>query len=70
MRGLHAQLPTYLINFHKVDSLSDMNAYISRIQESGRAMNQLVERAKELIGIMGAKALTPEEARKRLYLNS
>lgn len=47
MRGLHAQLPTLLINFHKVDSLSDMNAYISRIQESGRAMNQLVDRAKE-----------------------
>jgi len=47
MRGLHAQLPTLLINFHKVDSLADMNAYISRIQESGRAMNQLVDRAKE-----------------------
>lgn len=47
MRGLHAQLPTLLINFHKVDSLPDMNAYISRIQESGRAMNQLVDRAKE-----------------------
>ena len=47
MRGLHAQLPTLLINFHKVDSLSDMNAYISRIQESGRAMNQLVDRAKD-----------------------
>lgn len=46
MRGLHTQLPTYLINFHKVDSLADMNAYISRIQESGRAMNQLVDRAK------------------------
>jgi uncharacterized protein (DUF885 family) len=47
MRGLHAQLPTLLINFHKVDSLADMNAYISRIQESGRAMNQLIDRAKE-----------------------
>ena len=30
---------------------------------------QLVERAKELIGIMGAKALTPTEARKILNLN-
>ena len=47
MRGLHAQLPTFMINFHKVDSLADMNDYISRIQESGRAMNQLVDRAKE-----------------------
>ena len=57
MRGLHAQLPTYLINFHKVDSLADMNAYISRIQESGRAMNQLVDRAKEqaALGILPPK---------------
>jgi uncharacterized protein (DUF885 family) len=57
MRGLHAQLPTFLINFHKVDSLSDMNAYISRIHESGRAMNQLVDRAKEqfTLGILPPK---------------
>ena len=57
MRGLHAQLPTYLINFHKVDSLADMNAYISRIRESGRAMNQLVDRAKEQasLGILPPK---------------
>ena len=46
MRGLHTQLPNILINFHKVDSLEDMQAYISRIKESGRAINQLVERAK------------------------
>ncbi|WNH07631.1 DUF885 domain-containing protein [Thalassobellus suaedae] len=47
MRGLHTGLPTYLINFHKVDSLADMNAYILRIKESGRAMNQLIGRAKK-----------------------
>ncbi|MCK0157734.1 DUF885 domain-containing protein [Cellulophaga sp. F20128] len=57
MRGLHTGLPGYLINFHKVDSLADMNAYISRIQETGRAMNQLVERAKEQanLGILPPK---------------
>jgi uncharacterized protein (DUF885 family) len=57
MRGLHAQLPTYLINFHKVDSLTDMDAYISRIQESGRAMNQLIARAKAqaALGILPPK---------------
>ncbi|WNH12836.1 DUF885 domain-containing protein [Thalassobellus suaedae] len=47
MRGLHTGLPTYLINFHKVDSLADMTAYILRIKESGRAMNQLIDRAKK-----------------------
>ncbi|CAN5367857.1 DUF885 domain-containing protein [soil metagenome] len=46
MRGMHTHLPNALINYHKVDSLEDMEAYISRIEESGRAMNQLVERAK------------------------
>lgn len=46
MRGMHTHLPNALINFHKVDSLEDMQAYISRIEESGRAINQLVERAK------------------------
>ncbi|APQ19266.1 hypothetical protein A9200_05895 [Maribacter hydrothermalis] len=47
MRGLHTGLPSYLINFHKVDSLADMNAYISRIKEASRGIDQLVERAKE-----------------------
>lgn len=47
MRGMHIRLPSYLINFHKVDSITDMQAYISRIKESGRAINQLVDRAKE-----------------------
>ncbi len=45
MRGMHTGLPNSLINFHKVDSLEDMQAYISRIKETGRAINQLLERA-------------------------
>jgi len=47
MRGMHTRLPSYLINFHKVDSLADMNAYVSRIKETARGINQLVDRAKE-----------------------
>jgi uncharacterized protein (DUF885 family) len=46
MRGFHAQLPNFLINLHRVDSLSDMQAYISRIKEIGRALNQLTNRAQ------------------------
>ena len=46
MRGMHARLPNILINFHRVDSLPDMEAYIARIGETGRAMKQLTERAK------------------------
>jgi len=47
MTGLHTNLPNILINFHKVDSISDMEALISRYSELGRAMRQLLERAKE-----------------------
>ncbi|HSJ69716.1 MAG TPA: DUF885 domain-containing protein [Anditalea sp.] len=46
MRGTHTNLPNLLINFHKVDEPSDMEAYISRINESERAMDQLLERSK------------------------
>lgn len=44
--GPESQLPTFLINFHKVDTLEDMQAYIARIGGVSRAMNQILERAK------------------------
>ncbi len=46
MMGMHTQLPSFLMNFHKVDILWDLQAYISRISQSNRAMNQLLERAR------------------------
>ncbi|MBC2838825.1 DUF885 domain-containing protein [Robiginitalea sp. SC105] len=46
MMGPHTMFPNMLINFHKVDSLPDMEAYISRVLETSRAMGQLLERAK------------------------
>jgi uncharacterized protein (DUF885 family) len=55
MMGLHTQLPSFLINFHKVDSLWDMQAYISRIEQSDRAMNQLLDRARS----QAAKGILP-----------
>ncbi|CAN5255824.1 DUF885 domain-containing protein [soil metagenome] len=45
MRGPHTRLPQFLINFHIVDSVEDMDDYISRIKGISRAMNQLTERA-------------------------
>ncbi|MBT0811589.1 DUF885 domain-containing protein [Litoribacter ruber] len=45
MRGSHTFLPNMLINYHRVEDVSDMEALISRIRASGRAMNQLLERA-------------------------
>lgn len=46
MTGIHTQLPSMLINLHKVDSLEDMQAYVNRIQGTARAIDQLVDRAK------------------------
>ena len=47
MNGPQAFLATFLIQFHRVDTLEDMQAYISRIRESGRAGEQLLTIAKE-----------------------
>ena len=46
MQGIHTFLATFMVSFHKVDTLSDMQAYNSRLSQVGRAMNQLIERAK------------------------
>ena len=46
MQGIHTFLPTLLLSFHKVESVSDMDALISRVSGVGVAMNQLVDRAK------------------------
>lgn len=44
--GSESFLPTFLINFHKVDTLEDMQAYISRIGGISRAIGQIMERGK------------------------
>ena len=46
MNGVHSFLPTFMMSFHKVESLEDMQGFVSRLSEVGRAMNQLIERAK------------------------
>ncbi|MBT8113899.1 MAG: DUF885 domain-containing protein [Arenicella sp.] len=46
MQGVHTFFPTLMMSFHNVESLSDMEAYNSRLSGIGRAMNQLIERAK------------------------
>lgn len=43
--GPHTGLPNDLINFHRVDDLADMQAYISRLNQSGRYLEQYLERA-------------------------
>lgn len=45
-RGPHTNLPNSLINYHKVETLSDMKAYISRLNQSRRYLLQYLEHAK------------------------
>ncbi|WP_417705187.1 DUF885 domain-containing protein [Rheinheimera aquimaris] len=46
MNGIHAMLPQIMINFHKVDTAEDMQAYVKRIEGISRAITQLLERAQ------------------------
>ncbi|MGE0462575.1 MAG: DUF885 family protein [Vicinamibacterales bacterium] len=46
MSAIHAFFPQLLVAFHRVDDASDMEAYVARIRESGRAVRQLIEISK------------------------
>ena len=46
MNGVQSFVPTFLINFHKVDDEKDYLAYISRIQKVETAFNQALELAR------------------------
>ena len=46
MGGAQAWLPQFLISYHTVDNEADMTAYISRVQETGRALGQLLDQTK------------------------
>jgi uncharacterized protein (DUF885 family) len=47
MTAIHSFLPQLLIAFHRVDDAADMDGYINRIRESGRALRQLIEISKK-----------------------
>lgn len=44
--GPHAGLPNFMINFHRVDTPADMDAYVSRLKAIGTALDQTVVKAK------------------------
>ena len=47
MSGPQSFLPTLLINFHAVDEAEDLEALVSRLEESARAADQLLDRARQ-----------------------
>ncbi len=55
--GPEDRFPGFLINFHKVDTESDMQAYNKRISELARAMNQITDMGK----ISAKKGIRPPQ---------
>ena len=46
MRGVHAQIPTFLINIHKIDNVKDAEAYIARLNGVPKLFDQLIVNLK------------------------
>src|SRR5215211_6659687 len=46
MRGVHAQIPTFLINIHKIDDVKDAEAYIARLHAIPKLFDQLLVNLK------------------------
>ncbi len=46
MHGLHTELPAFLINMHRIDSIADARAYISRIIALEKVMTDVIEQLK------------------------
>ncbi len=47
MRGVHAQMPTFMTNIHKIDDVKDAEAYIARLRGFPRLFDQLLVNLKE-----------------------
>lgn len=46
MNGYHAQLPAFLINMHRIDSVGDARAYISRLNAFPEVFEDIIEGMK------------------------
>ncbi len=55
MSGLHADVPAFLINFHRVDNVADARAYIARLRGIGPLFGQLMDNAQ----VRAAKGILP-----------
>ena len=61
MYGWHAQVPTFLINIHRVDAISDAEAYIARLNGLPAQADQLIEnlQRRAALGIIPPKFVFP-----------
>ena len=47
MRGIQSYIPTFLINFHRVEDESDLRAYIARIKDVAPRMQEMLDIAQQ-----------------------
>ena len=61
MNGNQSGGPAFLINIHKIDTVSDADAYISRIREIARYLDQSVDQARkrQALGVLPPKWVFP-----------
>jgi uncharacterized protein (DUF885 family) len=61
MRGVHAQIPTFLINIHKIDNVKDAEAYIARLNAIPKLFDQLLVNLKvrEEKGVVAPRFVFP-----------
>jgi uncharacterized protein (DUF885 family) len=62
MNGAQADIPAFLINIHKVDSEADARAYISRLSQTGRYIDQAIAEAveREKLGVLPPRWVFPQ----------
>ncbi len=61
MRGVHSQIPAFLINIHKIDNRKDAEAYIARLKAIPKLFDQLIVnlRAREDKGVIPPRFVFP-----------
>lgn len=61
MDGIQSGAPAFLINMHRIDSPSDAEAYVSRLNGIGTLMNQVLEnlRIRDSLGIVPPRFVYP-----------
>ncbi|HEY1145314.1 MAG TPA: DUF885 domain-containing protein [Allosphingosinicella sp.] len=61
MNGVQSDGPAFLINIHRVDSLADAEAYLSRLQTLGVFLDQAIAeaRARQALGVLPPKWVFP-----------
>jgi len=61
MRGIHSQVPSFLINMHQITNKSDAEAYISRLNGVTSMFDEVIKglKEREVAGIMPPKFVFP-----------